>query len=298
MGRMQRWGTIVWIGLSGLALSAQAAASVRVVATIFPLADIVRQIGREHVEVTTLLPPNASPHTFEPTPEQMREVAHARLVVRIGAGLDTWTEKLLAAGGERTVPVTVTDGIPLLGAAPEHAGGSSAHAGDPHVWLDPVLVRDHIVPMIVDALSRVEPTHRAAFEAAAAEFREALTRLDAEIQRTLASLPRRNYIAFHAAWRYFGRRYGLHELAVVEDFPGKEPSAREIAAVVERARAAPVRAVLVEPQLSPRVAEQIAREFGGATRLADPLGGPDLPGRDHYLDLMRYNLAAFTEAMQ
>lgn len=295
---MQRWAAIVLLCCSGVALRTPAAASVRVVATIFPLADIVRQIGGDDVEVVTLLPPNASPHTFEPTPAQMREVAQAQLFVRVGAGLDTWTERLLAAGSPTLVTLTVTDGLPLLDAAPEHTHGRAGQTGDPHVWLDPLLVRDHIVPMIVDGLSRAEPAQRAAFAAGAGAFRAALTQLDAEIQAALAALPNRNFIAFHAAWRYFGTRYGLRELAVVEGFPGKEPSAREIAAVVDRARAARVRAVLVEPQLSPRVAEQIAREFGGTTQLVDPIGAADLKGRDHYIALMRYNLRAFTEALQ
>ncbi len=265
--------------------AAPASASVRVVATIFPLTDIVRQVGKEHVEAATLLPPGASPHTFEPTPAQIRAVARAHVFVCVGAGLDTWATKLLAAqDGARTV-VTITDGVQLL-------AGS-----DPHVWLDPSLVRDHVVPAIAAALSRADPEHRPAFETAAAAFRSALAQLDGDIRNRLAALPNRSYIAFHSAWRYFGERYGLHEVAVIEAFPGKEPSAREIAAVVARARAAHVRALLVEPQFTPRMAQQIAAEFAGRTVTVDPIGGPDIAGRNHYIELMRYNLQAFAEAL-
>ncbi len=258
---------------------------VAVVATIFPIADIVRQVGGDAVEVVTLLPAGASPHTFEPSPAQIRAVAHARIFVRIGAGLDDWAAKLLAAQGKGLTIVTLSDGLPLLN-------------GDPHIWLDPVLMRDHAVPMIVHALSQADPDRRDAFEHAAAELQSALTRLDAEIRQALAPVANKNYVAFHSAWRYFGQRYGLHAAAVIEPFPGKEPSAREIAAVVEAARTAHVHAILIEPQFNPQVAQQAARELGGQMLAVDPIGGPDIPERNSYINLMRYNLHMLVRALQ
>jgi zinc transport system substrate-binding protein len=293
MRRMHSAWIIATVCLGVTAWADPASAKVKVVATIFPLTDIVRQIGTQHVEAVTLLPPGANTHTFEPTPAQIRAVAGAQVFVCIGAGLDTWATKLLAARSGPLTVVTVTDGIPLLGAAPGH----DAHGGDPHVWLDPVLVRDHAIPAIAAALSAVDAAHQGAFDDSAAGFAAALTRLDDDIRSALAAVPNRNYIAFHSAWHYFGKRYDLHEVAVVEAFPGKEPSAREIATLVERARAAQVHALLVEPQFNARTAQQIAAEFGGRTVLVDPIGGPDVPGRNHYIDLMRYNLREFVEAL-
>jgi len=292
-----------WVALAVCAcsvfLSARSEAGVRVVATIYPLADIVQQIGDGAVDVVTLLPPGASPHTFEPTPAQMHEVAEARLFVRVGAGLDTWTEKLLAARSPSLTVLTLTDGIALLRLADAHADdAAAAGGGDPHIWLDPIVVRDRIVPAINDALTQAAPQQRQVFETRATALREALTQLDADIRAALGPLPHRTYIGFHSAWRYFGERYGLQEIAVVEAFPGKEPSARHIATVVEQARAAQVHAILIEPQMNPRVAEQIARDCGARTAVVDELGAPNLPGRDHYLDLMRYNSRMFAEALQ
>jgi len=293
MRRMRRAWIIASLCMWVVATPVPSDATVHVVATIFPLTDMVRQIGLEHVEVATLLPPGANPHTFEPTPAQMREVAAARVIVCIGAGLDTWATKLLAARSGPVTVVTVTDGLTLLGGGHGH----EAHGGDPHVWVDPVLVRDHAVPAIAAALSQIDPEHHAAFDRAAKTFQSALTQLDTDIRVALAPLPNRDYIAFHSAWRYFGARYDLHEVAVVEAFPGKEPSAREIAAIVASARAARVRALLIEPQFNPRMAQQIAGEFGGRTVLVDAIGGPDVAGRNHYIDLMRYNARAFLEAL-
>ena len=220
------------------------------------------------------------------------------MFVRVGAGLDTWTEKLLAARNLTLTVLTLTDGVPLLSLTGEHAEEPGGHGGDPHVWLDPVLVRDQLVPAISTALTQAAPEQHERFETGAAALREALTRLDADIRAALAPLSNRNFIGFHAAWRYFGDRYGLHQVAVVEAFPGKEPSAREIAAVVDKARAMQVRVILIEPQMNPRVAEQIARDCGAQTRVVDELGAPNLPGRNHYIDLMRYNVQVFAEALR
>lgn len=284
--------TAAWVWVT--ALIQPAAAAVRVVATIFPVADMVRQVGRDAVDVVTLLPASASPHTFEPTPTQMRAVADAAVFVEVGAGLDTWSAKLRSAHAGPMIVITLATGVPLLGAT---EGEGASHGGDPHIWPDPVLVRDHFVPAIASGLSQADPSHAAAFRAAAGEFGAALTQLDDEIRTTLAPAANRNYVAFHSAWRYFATRYDLHEVAVVESFPGKEPSAQEIAATVQRARAAHVRALLIEPQFSPRLAEQIAQEIGAQLVTVDPLGGPDLPDRQHYLDLMRYDLRAFAKAL-
>jgi zinc transport system substrate-binding protein len=282
----------VW--LWGTVAIHSAAAAVHVVATIFPVADMVRQVGKDAVDVATLLPAGASPHTFEPTPAQMRAVAEAAVFVEVGAGLDTWAGKLRAAHAGPMIVITLAAGVPLLGAT---EGKGASHGGDPHIWLDPVLVRDHLVPAIASGLSQADPSHAAAFRAAAGEFEAALTQLDAEIRTTLAPATERSYVAFHSAWRYFAKRYDLREVGVVESFPGKEPSAQEIAAIVTKARAAHVRVLLIEPQFSPRLAEQVAQEIGAQLVTVDPLGGPRLPDRQHYLDLMRYNLRAFAKAL-
>ena len=293
MTRMSRRWTLVAVCLWCVTAAAPAIAAVRVVATIFPLADIVKQVGKDNVEVVTLLPPGASPHTFEPTPAQIRDVANADVCVRVG-GLDAWTAKLLAARGIGMTVVTLTEGLKLLASTDT----LDSHGLDPHVYLYPILVRDHAVRLIVDALDQAAPDLRPAFERGAAEFRTALTALDADIRAALAPLPNRGYVAFHSAWRYFGLRYNLNEVAVVETFPGKEPSAQEIVALVKKARAAGVHAILVEPQFDPRIAQQIAREFGGTAVWVDPLGGPDVPGRRHYIDLMHFNAQAFAQGLR
>lgn len=281
--------------ISTLAASPSAAQAPRVVATIFPLADIVRRIGGDAVDVITLLPGSASPHTFEPRPAQMRDVSSAVLVVRVGAGLDDWAVKLLAAAATPPQVLAVADHVELL-----HEDGAEghAHAGDPHIWLDPILVRDRVAPPILAALQRILPERAAALTQACERLQAELSQLDADIRSALVPLAKRKFIAFHSAWRYFGKRYELEQVAVVEDFPGKEPSARAIAQLIDTARRNGVGAMIVEPQFSPRLAEQIAADFNGRSVTADPMGSSDLADRRNYLDLMRFNAKAFAEALR
>jgi ABC-type Zn uptake system ZnuABC Zn-binding protein ZnuA len=291
MLRMSRRVLIAALCVWSSVLSAPATATVRVVTTIFPLADMVAQVGKQHVEVSALLPAGANPHTFEPSPAQIRALSGAAVFVCVGASLDAWAGKLLAARSGPLSVVTLTDGIELL-------GPNEGQHRDPHVWLDPILVRDHVVPAIVAALSRADPDERADFASGGDAFREALTRLDADIRALLATLTNRNYVAVHSAWRYFGRRYDLHEVATIEAFPGKEPSAQGLATVIQQARASGAHVLLIEPQFAARQAQQIAREIDARMVSVDPLGGPELPGRNHYVELMRYNAQTLAEAMR
>jgi zinc transport system substrate-binding protein len=291
-----------------LAISASAFAArepIKTVATIFPLADIVRQIGGNRVKVTTLLSAGMSEHTFEPTTAQIRQVAVAALYVRVGAGMDTWGDKLLAAAKRPPVMVTATAGIPLLSVAEQElaaamkADAHQHHDGDdPHVWLDPILVRDYVVPGITTALVAISPADARYFKANSKQFVAALTRFDQEMRPRIKALSRHDFIALHGAWHYLAKRYGLRQLAAVEPFPGKEPSARYIAALVSLARKDGVTTIFAEPQLSAKAAQVIAAELKGKVLLLDPVGGETVPGRNSYLALMRYNLTTIQRGMK
>jgi len=278
---------------------------VTAVATIFPLADIAQNIGGDLVETVTLVPPGASPHTFEPTPAQMNEVARADLIIRVGAGLDDWVTGLFETnnGAVRVVAVEAvgTDALPYVpgvgagdGGDREPADGhahssSSSTPVDPHVWLDPVLVRDKIAPAITAAFCRIAPQYREQFAANLQKYQGYLTELDGEIRAQLAGLKGASFIALHGAWQYFGRRYHLGDILSVHLSPAKEPSARWIATLIDACRQAGVKAVLAEPQISPQAVEVIAGETGLPLVVLDPLGGYNVRGRESYLALMRYN---------
>jgi ABC-type Zn uptake system ZnuABC Zn-binding protein ZnuA len=289
-GRRRSWAAVV---LASLLVAASTEAAPRtIVTTIEPIAMIARELAGEGFVVTALVPPGASPHAFEPRPRDVARLVEAELVVMVGGDLDAWTGRLLGAAG-RPLETLVLLELPELAPLPSAPGAAEL---DPHVWLDPIRVRDVLAPAIAERLARLAPEVAADTAARLADFQERLTRLDAELRAGFAGAARR-YVAFHAAWRYFGARYGLEEVGVVEEAPGEDPTPRELARLAAAARAAGVRAILVEPQLDPRVARTLAAEFGGTTVLVDPNGDPTDPARAGYEALLRWNAAAFARAL-
>jgi len=272
------------LGLSacgGAAASAPPAGNMLVAASIPPIADLVQQVGGSQVTVLTLVPPGASPHTYEPTPDQMRRLASARLLFLNGVGLEFWADKAVQAVDNPNLQVVVlSKGMGLLQSGP-HA------AGNPHLWLSPRRAMKYVA-RIRDALVAADPAHAEAYRANAAAYLAQLQRLDADIRRAVAGFSSREMVTFHASWVYFIHDYGLHQAAVLEAAPGREPSAAEVAQIVETIRLTGAPAVFAEPQFSPRAAEVIAREAGVPVLTLDPLGG--LPPRETYLALMRWNL--------
>ncbi len=272
---------------------------IRIVTTIFPLADLIGKLGGDQVEVSYLLPSGASPHTFEPTTEQARLVAKARLFVYIGAGLDNWAVELTKTGNkdlavmELAGLVTLAEGYGCNNQDHDHEAGA-----DPHFWLDPILVSSQLLPGIYDQLCLIAPEKRPLFRENLINMQAELTVLNREIEVQLGASGRKDFIAFHSAWHYFAARYGLNELAVIASFPGQEPSAGWIAELINIVRENDVGAILVEPQFSQQLATAVAAETGIKVLTVDPLGGEDLPGRDSYLNLMRYNMKIFSEALQ
>ena len=290
------------VAVATLAGATAAAEPLRIVATIQPLGLVARELGGERVVVSVLVPPGASPHTFEPQPSDVQSLVAARLIVEVGGGLDGWVHPLLAAASARPERLTLLD-LPGLEPLPAAPGGhvdagphDAAHRLDPHAWLDPIRVRDVLVPALAAELTALDPSGRAVYETSRDQFVARLTALDAEIRTTLAGHGR-DFLAFHGAWRYFAKRYDLAEVGVIEEAPGEEPTPRELGALARSARDAQLSAILIEPQLSPRIAEMLARDLGVALVTVDPSGDPSDPARASYTGLMIWNAHAFARAL-
>ncbi|MEW6658540.1 MAG: zinc ABC transporter substrate-binding protein [Thermodesulfobacteriota bacterium] len=299
---------LCWLLLPGIAWGGAPAGKIPVAATILPLADFCRHLGGEQVEVQVLVPPGASPHVFEPPPSVMARAARARVFVYTGAGLEPWAEKLLRSLRPGNLEVVeAVRGLHLLrdvdndqhGEAEhgKHEGHDHHHAGgNPHVWLDPVLAQS-ICRQIAAALMKVDPEHRAAYEAHLQSYLKELEALHQEITRRVSGWRQKDFVCFHPAYTYFAKRYGLRQVGVIELSPGREPTPRHLQEIVAAIKKFGIKVVFAEPQLNPRVAEVIAREAGAKVLLLDPMGGRP-PYGDDYLKLMRYNLAILEEAMK
>ena len=270
----------------------RAEAPPRVAATIFPVWDIAREVAGTVAETVLLLPPGASPHTFEPTPAKMRELAGARAVFVIGHGLDDWAARMArGVGVERQVRVDRSIALRRFAAdANDHGTG----AVDPHYWLA-IANGQAIARTVAEEMERLVPARRTEVRANLAAYLRRLAETDAAIRGVFQDLPTRRIATFHDAFGYFGQAYGLEVVAVFEPFPGKEPSPRFVRDFQEQVRAAGVRVIFAEPQLSLDALRPVARDLGVRLSVLDPLGGA--PGRESYVALMHFNALQVARAL-
>ncbi|MCX5675290.1 MAG: zinc ABC transporter substrate-binding protein [Planctomycetota bacterium] len=275
-------------------------------AAVLPQAWFIRRIGGPHVDVDVLVGPGQSPHTFDPTPRQMARLARARLFFAVGwpfekrllekaaavnpnlKVIDTlegvplrWltpAEIAADAGSEkvsgtlsRRVPDTFSDPAPPA-APPGQAPAPAARAGqpDPHVWLSPRCAKIQAAT-IAKALADADPARAEEFRKNLAAVQQDLDRLDARLAAALAPLRGKTFFVYHPAFGYFADAYGLVQAPV--EIEGKEPGARQLAALIARAKSEGVRVIFVQPQFSARSAEAVARAIGGAVVPIDPLAG-------------------------
>jgi ABC-type Zn uptake system ZnuABC Zn-binding protein ZnuA len=272
-----------------------------VVATTSTVGALVKSVAGDNADVEVLVPIGASPETYEPTPRDVVALSHAGLIVQNGAGLEVWLAKLIASSSSNAPVVTLSDAIPAgrSATADGAAGLSNAPSVNPHFWLDPAYAELY-VGEIAHALAAVDPANASRYRANAAEEIKRLADLDSWTRGRIASIPveGRVMIAFHDAWYYFDKRYGIRDVGSIETSPGKEPSAAELAALIATAKADHVRAVFAEPEFSPKLAKQLA-EGAGITTVTDlyddSLG--NTPELSSYEGMMHHNVDTIVKAL-
>ena len=267
----------------------------RVVASFTVLADVVREVGGEHVTVKSLVGPNGDPHEFSPTPDDARALKEADVTFISGEGLEGWFAKLAQAAGAKAAPVVASAGIAAF-----EANEDGRRAVDPHVWNNAANVVAWVAN-IEAALAAADPEDAAAFEANAARYTTELRALDADARERIAAIPqeRRRILTSHDAFGYFARAYGVTFLAPVGVSTEAEPSARGIAAMITQIRQTGVKVYFIENSNDPRLVRQIARATGalpGGELFAESLSPPDGPAPS-YVAMFRRNVDLMVEAM-
>ena len=282
-------------GLAACAGDDGPAADVRlhVVASTTVIGDWVGQVGGDDVRLTTLASAGADAHTLQLEPSQVIALSDADLVIINGGGLEASFEGVIDENAGGPI-IRLADGIELAGFPAGLDGDADGARGlDPHFWLDPAhaivaieRIRDELVALDPDAAER--------FRARAASYIERVRAADTEIEAALSALPpeRRILVTFHDAYGYFARRYGLTVLGFVVEGPEGEPSAADIAGVIEAIEREDVAFVYREPQFSAGIVDQVAAETGATVREIYSL--PTGEVKD-YIGLLRANAAALSD---
>lgn len=256
----------------GAAGRAGAGGKIIVFVSIPPQEYFVQRIGGGRFEARALVAPGQSPHSYQPTPRQMEDLSRAAAYFRIGVPFEeAIVEKIKSMNPDLAI-VDTRKNIKLESQEipdeheEEHAGGGEEM--DPHIWLDPRLVKTQAETIYVE-LERLDPEHKQEFRDNLDVFQAELNVLFEDLSAALAPLKGRKFYVFHPAFGYFGRAFGLEQVSV--ETGGKEPSAKQLAALIAQAKADGVKVIFVQAQFPAKSADAVAAAIGGAVIPLDPL---------------------------
>jgi manganese/iron transport system substrate-binding protein len=288
------------------------AAPLMVMASTSIVADVVRQVGGELVQVETIVPIGADGHSYEPSPVDLARVSAAQIIFTVGVGYEEFLDRLIASSGTKAEVVALSENLTLRTLSEEEVGGHmhgdehgdehGAGSVDPHTWTDPNNVKAW-VEVIYAALSRLDPANADTYAARAATYQSQLDELDRWIAEQFAAIPaeRRLIVSDHIIFGYMADRYGLRQLGSI--IPGMStsasPSAQELAALQDMIADYSVPAIFVGDIANKQLAEQIARDTGVRifTVLTESLTDADGPGAT-YIDYMRFNVQTIVDGLR
>ncbi|MDI6878122.1 MAG: metal ABC transporter substrate-binding protein [Desulfitobacteriaceae bacterium] len=287
---------IVFLFLSGCTpqSSETSAQSLTVTTSISPIADLIRQVGGDKVNVINLVPTGLDPHDFEPKPDDIRKVAQSSIFFANGAGEELYLDKLVQnAANPHLQTVVLSNGLNIL-------DKSAGYPGNPHLWLD-VKNAEHYVKTIRDSLIKVSPADSTYFQANADKYLNQLDELDQWIKVTIGEIPpeARQIIVFHEAWPYYANRYGLTILRSVVHSGEAEPEPKDYAELIQLIKQKHVRALFGEAGFNPKLVQQLAEDTGVkyvGNLYDDTLG--NTPNSNSYLAMMRTNTQAIATALK
>lgn len=299
-------GAALAVLLTVAAGPALAQRKLEVVTSFTILADMARNVGGERVEVRPLVGPDGDAHVYQPTPVDAKAVSTAAVLVINGLGFEGWIPHLAQAAGFKGRTVVAAAGIKPLTMADDDKGGAGG-ANRPRIVTDPHAFQSLAnaavyVDNIVRGLAEADPANAPYYLERAAAYKKQIAALDAYVRQEIASVPsaKRKIITSHDAFQYFAHEYGVTFLAAEGISTEAEPSAKQIARLINQVRRENVHALFIENMSDPRLVEQIAHDAGGVVGgelYADALSKPDEPAPT-YLKLFRYNVDTMVAAMR
>ena len=269
-------------------------------ATLFPQYDFARAVAGDRAEVTLLLPPGVESHSFEPTPADLARLTESDLLFYTGDAMEPWVASLTDGVLPDTVRVVdLSEGIELLDGGED--GHDHGHAIDPHIWTSPINAME-MVRGVADALCEADPEGETVYRANEEEYLDALSALDEQLREMVAQAQRRE-LAFGGrfAFHYLTEEYGLTAFSAYDSCSEEtEPSAKAVAALVERIRQDQLPVIYYEELTEPKVARSIAQETGASLLLLHSchnLSKEEREAGETYLSLMQQNVEHLREGL-
>ncbi len=241
----------------------------RVVVTILPQAEFIEKIAGDKVSITTMVPPGASPHTYEPRPSQMKEVTKAEMFAKVGTGLDfelVWMPKIIETNPNILI-VNSSEGIHLIEMG-AHDNEYQLGGKDPHVWLSPKKAII-MVENLYEGLVKIDPDNKEYYTKNKDVYINSLKELDSTIMQTFSGLKTKKFMVYHDSWGYLAYDYGLEQIPIQKE--GKEPTPEGIATLIDQARENNITIIFASPEFEIQTAKTISEEIDGTVILISPL---------------------------
>jgi zinc/manganese transport system substrate-binding protein len=279
-----------------------AAESIPVTVSFSILADVVKAVGGERVQVTALVGPNQDAHVFEPKPSHAKTLQQSKLLVINGLDFEPWAKKLARSANFRGTTVVASQGItPLRPNAGNGHHGHHHHDVDPHAWQNPLNVIQY-TRNIATALSTLDPSGRSHYERNAKAYQQQLQDFDQWAQTEFTAIPvaQRKVITSHDAFTYLAARYQVQFISAHGTSTAAQPSAKHVAQLIRQIQREKIKTIFVENMSNPKLMQQISQDTGakvGAKLYSDALSGPDESGAT-YLHMMRHNITQLVEGMR
>ena len=272
-------GMFIWaVGSIPTAGPKQAEAeAIKVFVSILPQKCFVRKIGQDKIEVQALVGPGQNPTLYEPLPRQMADLSHASLYFSIGVPFETaWLDRIQALNPHLKI-VNTQQGIELR-AIEGRRSDVGGEVKDPHIWLDPLLVKQQ-ARMIYRELAAFDPKNKDFYEENLMLLLSELEALYRELEDIFTDLKTRQIMVFHPAWGYLLDRFGLKQIPI--ELEGKEPGPRDLANIIETAKREGIKVIFAEEQFDTVTADSVARAIGGKVVKLDPLAEDYLANLRH-----------------
>lgn len=279
-----------------MASPAALAKTVDTVASFSVLADIVKEVGGDHVKVTSLVGPDGDPHSFEPSPKDSQALSRADVVFVSGLGLEGWMGRLVTASGYKGTIITASDGVTT-----RHMDEDGKTITDPHAWNSAkngaIYARN-----VMNALIAADPEDADYFRRQGGAYIQQLEKLDSWAKAEFAAIPqsRRKVITSHDAFGYFGAEYGVSFLAPVGFSTESEASASDVAGLINQIKQQHIKTYFFENQTDPRLVKQIASASGakpGGELYPEALSKADGPAAT-YIAAFKHNVEAIADSMK
>ena len=262
--------------------------------SIEPQRFFVKEIAGDKVKVNTMLPEGSSPATYDPVPRQMALLSKSDVFFRIGVPFENSFINKIEKNFKNLKVIDTRKGITLRIMQSEHSHDDShkneANSNitrDPHIWLNPMLVKIQ-AENIKNALKELDPDNAEFYEVNCKKFEDKLDDLNNELKQAFVPLKGRTFMVFHPAWGYFADAYGLKQMPV--EIEGKQPSARYLGRIINKAKANNISIIFAQPQFSSALAEKIAAAINGTVVFINPLAFDYFKNMKHIAETVKQSL--------